>query len=247
MEGSNVPLESDATLALLSQGEVTSCQMVPQGSNYTFLAVVQGGDGASLRAIYKPCRGEAPLWDFPDGTLYLREYAAYLVAEALGWHFIPPTLIREGPHGIGSVQLFVEHDQRESYFSLRDSGRYTFELQRICLFDWLANNADRKAGHCLLGRDGRVWGIDQGLTFNVAYRLRTVIWDFATEPVPEELLADVERLLASLERPDEVEAALCQVLNGAEVEALKGRLRHILASKVFAVPGPHRSVPWPMF
>ncbi len=237
--------EFDTVLMLLARGEIVAPELVPQGSNYTFLVTVLGSDGASLRAIYKPQRGEASLWDFPSGTLYLRERAAYLISEALGWRFIPPTVIREGPHGIGSLQMYVEHDPAMSYFDLRDSGRHASELQRICLFDWLANNADRKAGHCLLGRDGRIWGIDQGLTFNVAYKLRTVIWDFVSAPVPPELLADVRMLMDRLQRSDPLTEVLGQALDAAEMQALIRRLQDILGSPFFPRPGPHRSVPWP--
>ena len=232
---------------LLKNGEVTSHQLIPRGSNYTFLVTLRDGRGAEHLAVYKPRRGEAPLWDFLDGTLYLREYATYVVAEALSWHFVPLTIIRDGPYGIGSMQLFMDHHPRENYFTL--SGRYIPELQRICLFDLLSNNADRKGGHCLLGTDGRIWGIDHGLTFNAAPKLRTVIWDFAGEPVASKLLADMEGLLGRLESQDGLATELQEMLLPTELEALKVRLSAILQDPCF--PSPYfigrRTMPWPPF
>jgi uncharacterized repeat protein (TIGR03843 family) len=215
---------------------------VARGSNYTFLVKLRGDDGSESLAIYKPRQGEAPLWDFPRGTLYLREYVAHLVAEALGWHFVPPTAIRDGPYGVGSMQLVVPHDPRHHYLTLRN--RFPEDFRRICLFDWLANNADRKAGHCLLGADGRIWGIDHGLTFHWEPKLRTVIWDFAGEPVPAALLGDVRRLLTRLEAADGFADQLRSLLSGQEVKALIERLRLILSRPVFPEPTGW-AIPWP--
>src|SRR5262249_31596083 len=157
-------------------------------------------------AIYKPRRGEAPLWDFPDGTLYRREYAAYLVSQALGWAFIPTTIVREGPHGVGSFQTYVDHDPKQSYRNASDDQRA--RLMRIAVFDIFANNADRKVVHVLMGKDNRLWGIDHGLTFNVAPKLRTVIWEFCGEPIPEDLRHEVT---AFLEDPVRVTALTDQL------------------------------------
>ena len=228
---------------LLVSGEVTRCELVPWGSNYTFQVTLRGVDGAECQGIYKPRSGEAPLWDFPPGTLYKREYAAYLVAEALGWRFIPPTCVRQGPHGVGSMQLFVEHERNGHYLTLWD--RYPEEFKRICLFDWLANNADRKAGHCLLGLDGRIWAIDHGLTFNAAPKLRTVIWDFSNQPVPPALLQDVRLLAEGLASRGPLVTELEELLLPDEMAALKRRLDHILASPVFPSAPHYHSVPWP--
>src|SRR5690606_34583588 len=151
--------------------QFTSCELIPWGSNYTFAAALVDQQGGRCLAVYKPRRGEAPLYDFPSGTLFLRERAAYLAARLLGWDFIPPTIIRTGPHGIGSVQLFVEAEENAHYFEFHR--QRAAELQSMALFDLLVNNADRKAGHCLLGKDGRVWGIDHGLTFHHLPKLRT--------------------------------------------------------------------------
>lgn len=226
----------------LETGEAVSCDLVPQGSNYTFLVCLQGEDGEQLKAIYKPRNGEIPLWDFPSGTLHLRECASYLLAEALGWCFIPRTVLREGPHGPGSMQLYVEHNPRVHYFTLRED--YTDELRRICLFDLLTNNADRKSGHTILGEDGQVWGIDHGLTFHPHPKLRTVIWDYADEPVPDNLLADLRGLGTRLDKPDETIAPILELLDPKEVEALNHRLEAILNDPIYPDPSNAR-IPWP--
>jgi len=227
---------------LLETGEAVSCDLVPLGSNYTFLVCLQGEDGEQLKAIYKPRKGEIPLWDFPGGSLHLREYASYLLADALGWGFIPKTILREGPHGSGSVQLYVEHNPRYHYFTMREE--HFDELRRICLFDLIANNADRKAGHTLLGDDGQVWGIDHGLTFHPFPKLRTVIWDFADEPVSELLLEDLRGLATRIDKTDASVAPILELLDPKEVEALYLRLEAILNNPVFPDPS-NTHLPWP--
>jgi uncharacterized repeat protein (TIGR03843 family) len=226
---------------LLETGEVVSCDLVPLGSNYTFLVSIQGEDGEQFKAIYKPRKGEIPLWDFPAGTLHQREYASYLLAEALGWCFIPKTILRDGPHGTGSVQLYVEHNPREHYFTMREE--HHDALRRICLFDLLTNNADRKAGHTLLGEDGQVWGIDHGLTFHPYPKLRTVIWDFADEPVPPPLIEDLRALATRIDKADESITPLLALLHPKEIEALSLRLEAIVNNPVF--PDPNAHIPWP--
>jgi uncharacterized repeat protein (TIGR03843 family) len=151
---------------MLRRGEIVECKLVPWGSNYTFAVVLvdPAGEHDDTVGIYKPRAGEAPLWDFPSGTLYQREYASWLVSRYLGWDFIPTTVVRDGPHGIGTVQAYVEPEEDSHYFAVRTD--HTDELQRMAVFDIVTNNADRKAGHCFRGRDdGRIWGIDHGLTF----------------------------------------------------------------------------------
>ena len=177
-----------------------------------------------------------PLWDFPDGTLYKREYAAYLMSEILGWGFIPPTTIRDGPYGIGSLQLLVEHDPRINYFNLGESGADV--LSTIACFDLAANNADRKASHFILAPDGKVWGIDHGLTFHADLKLRTVVGDVSGEPIPEHLLRDLSELLVKLETPEERVKELIDLLEEEEVGALVQRVQWMLDVKEFPMLRP---------
>ena len=230
-------------LDLLAQGEMGECRLMPQGSNYTFLTALTKGDREGFQVIYKPQRGEAPLWDFPEGALYLREYATYLVSEALGWGFVPPTVIRDGEFGIGSVQMFVESDTSANYFTLFEA--YRDEMLRVCALDVVINNADRKASHCLLGDDGRIWCIDHGVTFHDQHKLRTVIWDFAGEPVPEPILKDLGGLLQGFDEADGIGEGLTPLLSRLEVDAVRRRVGGLLESRTFPLPGPERSVPWP--
>ena len=166
-------------------------------SNATFL-VNASLDDIEVPAVYKPQRGERPLWDFPEGTLCNREVAAYELSEALGWSIVPETVLRDGPYGVGMVQRFIDHDPDDHYFTLLEA--HPDDFQRFAAFDVLANNADRKGGHCLQAkRDGHIWGIDHGLTFHVVDKLRTVIWDFAGEPVPEGIVSTLECILTELD------------------------------------------------
>ena len=164
---------------------------MPWSSNLTFLVSVDAGSDDPLGAVYKPARGERSLWDFPD-RLYRREVAAFALSEALGWGLVPPTVVREdGPFGEGSLQLFVDADYSQHYFTLFDEGGHEEALRTMCAFDVVANNADRKSGHVLRGPDDRLWAIDHGLCFHRQPKLRTVIWDFAEEPVADDLLEDL--------------------------------------------------------
>ena len=178
---STSPNIDPATLELLQNGEITTCELTPLGSNYTFLACLRLED-RSCQAIYKPRDGEVPLWDFPPGTLYKREAAAYLLSEILGWDFIPLTIIRDGPYGIGSVQLYVDHDPSQNYHTLTDADADGLRL--IACYDLVSNNTDRKANHVLVDPEGKLWGIDQGLCFHAETKIRTCIWDFCGEPIP---------------------------------------------------------------
>lgn len=226
----------------LSAGEVVLSGRVPWSSNATFLAeVVDGGDRRSV--IYKPERGERPLWDFPIGTLACREQASFEVSEALGWRIVPPTVIRDGPHGSGMVQEFVEHDPDAHYFTLLEARPQRFRF--FAAFDMIVNNADRKSGHCLRAPDGHIWGIDHGLTFHTEDKLRTVIWDFADEPVPPELVDDVRGLT------DDFEARLAPRLEGLlsddEIDAVRRRCRSLVEGPQFPSPDAgYHSVPWPL-
>ena len=198
-----------SALELLTRGAVTVKGRMPWSSNATFL-VELALDGATTHAVYKPGRGERPLWDFPP-DLFRREIAAYLLSEALGWGLVPLTVPREGPYGAGSLQLFVDADFEQHYFTLLERPEQHERLKAICLFDLAANNADRKSGHCLLGPDGGVWAIDNALTFHVEPKLRTVNWDFAGEPIPEEPLGDLARLAGA-----DLPPALAELLSSPE-------------------------------
>jgi len=240
----NQLLEPEVSLRILERGNIESWEVMPWASNYTMCLLISSDEGSCL-AVYKPRRGEAPLWDFPSGTLYRREYASYLASQSLGWSFIPPTVIREGPYGVGSVQLYIETEPRADYFKFR--GEHTAELQRIALFDALANNADRKAGHCLKGLDGRIWGIDQGLTFNSVHKLRTVIWDWAGKPIPKDMLEELRAFQRQLSPKSALVNALAKLIAEEEIEAARKRLSTLLSTGIFPHPGPYRSVPWPVY
>ena len=212
---------------------------MPWASNATFLAEIALDDETTL-AVYKPERGERPLWDFPPG-LYKREVAAYRLSEALGWGLVPPTICRDGPYGEGSFQLFVPSDFEQHYFTLREHAAHRERLERICVFDLLANNADRKGGHCLAGDDGAIYAIDNGLTFHAEMKLRTVIWDFGGEPIPTALLHDVRRAL-----PGVVPPAVAELLDVAERKALLPRARAVLKPARFPEDTTGRRYPWPL-
>ena len=236
-----MPGRADPATALdvLSRGEVTMKGRMPRSSNATFL-VELALDGATALAVYKPERGERPLWDFPPG-LYRREIAAYLLSEALGWGLVPPTAPREGPLGEGSLQLFVPADFRQHYFTLLEAAEHRETLQRICLFDLVANNADRKSGHCLLVPDDRIYAIDNGLTFHAEPKLRTVIWDFGEEPIAPALLEDLRRVVS-----DDLPPALAALLDADEQRALKRRARGLLRAGRYPVDKSGLRYPWPL-
>ena len=230
---------SRGDLNLLARGAITLKGRIPRSSNAIFLVEVTH-NGATALAVYKPARGERPLWDFPP-DLFNREVAAYLLSETLGWGLVPPTVEREGPLGEGSLQRFVEADFEQHYFTLKEDPAYHGRLKQICLFDLLTNNADRKSGHCLLGPDGVIYAIDNALTFHAEPKLRTVIWEFGNEPIPEPMLADVRRLLAAgLPQP------LAVLLDPAEQEALLARARVIVEERRFPADTSGRRYPWPL-
>ena len=231
----------DSAIDQLRTSELTVAGRLPWSSNLTFLVTLENDGPEPLNAVYKPARGEQSLWDFPGG-LYRREVAAFALSEGLGWGLVPPTVERDdGPFGPGSLQLFVEADYEQHYFTLFDGGGHDAALRTTCAFDVVANNADRKSGHVLLGPDRRLWAIDHGLCFHHQPKLRTVIWDFADEPVPGNLLDDLDGLASSL--PDE----LGRVLTALEREALVARIRHVVDSGVFPGPiGDRPPYPWPL-
>ena len=227
-------------LTLLNGGRVELLGRIMSGSNATFLVELSCADDSAW-AVYKPETGERPLADF-DAGLYRRERAAYLLSETLGWGLVPATVVRtDAPLGVGSLQWFIEGDQQEHYFTLyADAPETHAELARIALFDYVANNTDRKSGHVLRGADGRIWGIDHGLCFSAAFKLRTVIWDFAGEPIPEALLEDITPLAA------EIPAGMAELLDHAEAVALQRRVQRLLQEKVLPVDRTGMRYPWPL-
>jgi hypothetical protein len=235
-------MDEERALNLLAEGELTLEGQFVRGSNYTFLGSIRH-EGEETKVVYKPTRGENPLWDFPTGTLAKRETAAYLTSRYLGWNLVPPTLYRRKqlPLGPGMVQLFVEHDPRFHYFNFPDEIRARLKI--VAVFDLLINNADRKGSHVLLGMDGRLWCIDHGICFHHEDKLRTVIWDFAGEPIPAELLADLESLTATA---TEYSLAMKKYLRASEIRAVLARAEGMIQWGAFRTPGTDRRMyPYP--
>jgi uncharacterized repeat protein (TIGR03843 family) len=232
-------MSSDPALDFLSRAAISIKGRMPGSSNITLLVELDL-ESATALAIYKPERGERPLWDFPSG-LHKREVAAYWLSEALGWGLVPPTVLREGPLGEGSVQLFVHADFEQHYLTLLERSEHRAQLRQICVLDLLANNADRKSGHCLLGPDGRIYAIDNGLMFHVEPKLRTVIWDFAGEPIPRDILDAVERFV-----DEGLPADLGELLAPEEQRALLARGKALARRRHFPKDSTGVRYPWPL-
>ncbi len=214
------------------------------GSNYTFLAKILYEEKC-LQVVYKPIRGEQPLWDFPHGSLSRREVAAYLVSETLNWDLVPLTILRkDGPLGAGSVQQYIEHDPDDHYFNYEDKDRQ--RLRPVALFDLILNNADRKGGHILRDPEDHLWLIDHGLCFHNEDKLRTVIWDFGGEQIPSELMADLTRLQDQLREGETAYKALVPYLRISEIASLASRVERLCEMGCFPMPpASRRSYPWP--
>jgi hypothetical protein len=242
--GKPQPIDIARMLQLLNCGSIREEHgMLRWSSNYTFLVSVADGDLTSM-AVYKPQRGERPLWDFPDGTLCYREVAAYVVSDALHWQIVPPTTLRDGPRGIGSVQYYIQNNPDVNYFSLDDA--FAAQLMRFAAFDYIINNADRKGGHVLLAADGHLWGIDHGIGFHTAPKLRTVIWDFAGKAIPDHLLMDIQRVYGEVDDTRcRTRLELDKLLADAEVGALRARMRRLMQRREYPRPGPGPNYPWP--
>ncbi len=239
-EQTPAPLLEDEALVLLRDAEFSAARLIPWGSNYSFAVALEAPDGRSQLAIYKPQAGEAPLYDFPDGTLYQRELAAYLFSRWAGWNLVPPTVTRDGPRGIGSVQLYIqpegEQTDRYDFWGSRD-----LEVERLVLFDHLVNNADRKISHCLRDPDGKVWGIDHGLTFSREPKLRTVLWQFVGEPISPNLLSELQGLE---KRSNELRGVLAAVISPGEIQAVTRRISRFAEHGCYPVLSPRRNVPY---
>ncbi len=228
-------------LELLRTAEIEVLGLLPYASNATMLTRITDGDLEAL-AVYKPRRGERPLWDFPAGTLCLRETAAYVVSKQLGWDLVPPTILRDGPAGFGALQWFIDENEEADVRELPRT--HSDELRRLSLFDIVINNADRKAGHLLVDRADKLWGVDHGVTFNEDPKLRTVVWVYENEPIPQDLIADIETFARTGPSSD----VLTELLAVPELEAMCERVSTLLATGVFPEPDPGRyHVPWPPF
>lgn len=235
----------DDVVELLKTSEIGEIGLHPDGSNYVFIVRLEtdlGGD-VPLLGVYKPQSGERPLRDFPRG-LHRRERASYVLSRALGWPAIPPTVIRDGPHGEGSVQLFIHADTNETYFTMRDEQSEQFEP--IAGFDILVNNADRKGSACLKDADGKVWAIDQGLTFNPRARVRTVMFEFCGRPFSPYLVESLERLRPQLAGGTGPGADLSEVLSADDLAGLCERIDRLLEKPVFPMLDEYHNVPWPL-
>ena len=269
MSDRRVTDDIDDACDLLAGGDLTLVQSLPWSSNGTWLVSVADGEHA-VHAVYKPRDAERPLWDFPTGTLYLREMATFVISHMLGWDLVPPTVLRGGPFGPGSVQRFVPHDPECHFLVMADPD--PIFTQRLVAFDVVINNADRKSGHVLRAADGRLWAIDHGFTLHAQPKLRTVIWEYAGQPVPGDILHDLEWLAAGLEAreagPERRKALpiapgegtsdtpaadgagpfdiLADLLSASEIAALRARARRLVRRAVFPGADPRqRMIPWP--
>jgi len=241
MAGLKIP----TILNVLQNGEITIKGEFVWGSNYTFLAEVCR-NGNLVKSVYKPSRGERPLWDFPAASLARRETAAFVVSKALGWELVPPTVYRKNaPIGPGSLQLYIEHDPDLHYFNLETVDRQ--RLRPVVLFDLLINNADRKGSHLLFDQNHHLWLIDHGICFHAEDKLRTVIWDFAGQSIPQELCQDLRHFRRELEPATNLYKELQRLLTQKEIKALAARTDHLLSLSEFPKPNPdERSFPWPL-
>ncbi|MCX6437775.1 MAG: SCO1664 family protein [Actinobacteria bacterium] len=233
---------TDANVELLTTGVITVTGRLVDASNATLFASIEH-DGVQGQCIYKPIAGERPLWDFPDGQLAHREYAAFLISEFLSLNIVPPTVLRDGPFGIGMVQLWIDIDEEINlahYFSQDDP-----QLRMMALFDAIINNTDRKIGHLLPDQSGHLYGCDHGVTFHSEYKLRTVLWQWAGEPLSE---SEIALLQSAISRFSEIVLALKDYLTSEEIEALKIRIIGLIDSATFPLPNPDwPSIPWPAF
>ncbi|GAB2454059.1 SCO1664 family protein [Streptomyces incanus] len=258
-----------AAAVLLAEGELTVRGRIREASNAALYCTVTH-EGREIACVYKPVAGERPLWDFPDGTLAGREVAAYLVSEATGWGLVPPTVLRDGPYGEGMCQLWIETAPDTELLALVDreepapgwraigfaevgEGRTALlvhaddaRLRRMAVLDTVINNADRKGGHLLPTRDGRLYGIDHGVTFNVEDKLRTLLWGWAGEPLTGEAREVLEALGKALAEGGPLAASLAPLITPAEIDATRARVASLLASGTHPEPGGDwPAIPWP--
>jgi uncharacterized repeat protein (TIGR03843 family) len=226
---------------LLRRGDIDVEGRMPYSSNATFLVNLRDeSSDRSGRAIYKPLRGERPLWDFPSG-LYRREVAARVLSDAMGLHVVPPTIVRDGPLGEGSLQWFIDARFEEHYFTLFEQREDLHDqFRNIAAFDIVANNTDRKSGHCLIDEHDRVWAIDNGLCFSVEFKLRTVIWEFGGEPLGDDLRERVRTIVT------DPPAELNEYLDDEEITAMVERADLLSRGGAFPIDSTGHRYPWPM-
>jgi uncharacterized repeat protein (TIGR03843 family) len=239
-----LPIEKTTIEKALEEGEVKVQGQFLSGSNYTFMATVEDEEN-ELVAVYKPVRGEQPLWDFPTGTLSKREVAAYYLSELLGWELVPPTIFRRKlPLGPGSLQYYIDHDPEYHYFNFEAVDKQ--RLKPVVVFDLLINNADRKGSHILKDKDDHLWLIDHGVCFHEEDKIRTVVWDFAGQEIPADLVKDLRKLAEHLEARDEVWSKMAEMISPLEIGGILGRAKRMMESCRFPHPGgSHRPYPWP--
>ena len=238
-----VPTPNDNSLVdaeVLRCGQFRLLGQLANSSNETFLVEVTDGD-VQVWGIYKPELGERPLMDFEHG-LHRRELAAYMLSEALQWHLVPTTVVRDdGPLGIGSLQLFIDHNPADHYFTLLEHKPETHQqLRCLALFDLIANNADRKSGHVLYDGQGKIWGIDHGLCFAAPMKLRTVMWEFADEDIAADLLDDIAPFA------ERIPSTIAEQLSSLETTALRDRIRTVLETRKYPRDVTGRRFPWPL-
>ena len=236
------PSSLEEAESYLVNADLSDGWLHPRASNYTFVVQLNSEEGKGL-GVYKPQLGEAPLWDFPQGSLYLRECAAYEFSKALNWEIIPPTIKREGEAGIGSLQLFMPNNASSNYFTFFKDHKE--KLLQLAVLDVLINNADRKAGHCLLANNGEIWAIDNGLTFHEQYKLRTVIWDFSGEIIPDYLIRDMNRVYEDL-RSQNNRSLMNSLLTKGEINSLLDRLSNYINYPRLPFPATKKDIPWPV-
>jgi hypothetical protein len=236
-------LELDDALRLLRDGELEVEGRLVDASNAT-LYCISTYEGVSAACVYKPVAGERPLWDFPDGTLAGRELGAYLVSAATDWDIVPPTVMRDGPYGMGMCQLWIDV---EPTVDLAELARSSIEpLRRMAVFDAVINNADRKGGHLLPVPDGHVYGVDHGICFSVEDKLRTLLWGWQGQRLTEEAMDMLHVVKAQL--AGSLGRSLCELLTPDEVWATERRIERLLATKRHPKPsGDWPPVPWPPF
>lgn len=236
--------DKEQIMTALRAGELAVQGQFLAGSNYTFMGEIVH-EGLEFPVVYKPVRGEQPLWDFPVGTLARREVAAFLISDALGWDLVPPTIFRRKlPLGAGSLQEYIPHDPEYHYFTFDAHDRQ--RLMPVVIFDLLINNADRKGSHILKDDNNHLWLIDHGVCFHEEEKIRTVVWDFAGAQIPEPLLDGLRNFLDAIKKGSPLYEQATEMITPLEVAAMKARARRLIDSCRFPYPGgTHRPYPWP--